>query len=264
MSNRSTIVVTGASSGIGAVYADRSAARGHNVVVVARDESRLTTLAAGLRSRYHVDVDVLRADLTDRADLERVEHRLATDASIEVLVNNAGAAPHGGYVDIDADALDALIRLNITSVARLSHAVIPGLLKRGSGAIVNIASVVGLAPEFNLGGVYAATKSFVLTLSQSLNVEFGERGLYVQAVLPAATRTEIWERSGRDVNELTGVMETSEMVDAALAGFDRKELVTIPSLHDAALWDTFNNARLAMLPNFPNEHPADRYLTAAR
>ncbi len=261
MSNRSTVVVTGASSGIGAVYADRFAARGHDLVLVARDEGRLTTLAADLRGRYGAAVDVLRADLTDRADVVRVEQRLKSDPAIGILVNNAGAATPGGFADSDEDAIDRLIRLNVTSVARLSRAIVPGFLERGSGAIINIASVVGLAPEFGLG-VYAATKSFVLTLSQTLNLEFGERGIYVQAVLPAATRTEIWERSGRDVDQLSGVMDTSELVDAALVGYDRRELVTIPPLADASLYETFNNARLAMLPNFPNEHAAERYLAA--
>jgi short-subunit dehydrogenase len=263
MSKRSTVVVTGASSGIGAVYADRFAARGHDVVVIARDEHRLNELAADLRARHGVAVDVMRADLTDRADLVRVEGRLADDPAIAVLVNNAGAATPGGFIDSDGDAIDALIRLNVTSVARLSRAAIPGFLERGAGAIINIASVVGLAPEFGLG-VYGATKSFVLTLSQSLHHEFGERGLYVQAVLPAATRTEIWERSGRDVDALTGVMDTPELVDAALVGYDRRELVTIPPLPDASQYEAFNNARLAMLPNFPNVHAAERYLTATR
>ena len=99
----------------------------------------------------------------------------------------------------------------------------------------------------------------MLALSQNLQAELGSRGVYVQAVLPAATRTEIWERSGRDVNSLKGVMDVNEMVDAALVGFDRREEITIPSLPDAGQWAAFEGARKAMLPNFANEHAAARY-----
>jgi short-subunit dehydrogenase len=136
--------------------------------------------------------------------------------------------------------------------------VVPRFLAEGGGAIVNIASVVALAPEF-FPGIYAATKSFVLTFSQSLQAELGPRGLYVQAVLPAATRTEIWERSGRSVDEIPGVMEVGELVDAALVGFDRREAITIPPLPDVGQWESFAAARQAMLPNFRQEHPAARY-----
>jgi len=151
-----------------------------------------------------------------------------------------------------------LIRLNVTAVTRLAGAVVPRLLAAGGGSIINIASVLALAPEM-LPGIYAATKAFVLTFSQSLQAELGPRGLYVQAVLPAATRTEIWARSGRDVDAIPGVMEVDELVDAALVGFDRHELVTIPPLPDLGQWESFAAARQAMLPNFRQEHPAARY-----
>ena len=108
-------------------------------------------------------------------------------------------------------------------------------------------------------GIYPATKAFVLTFSQSLQAELGARGIYVQAVLPAATRTEIWQRAGRDVNAIPGVMDVDELVDAALVGFDRRETVTIPPLPDAAEWEAFSDARKAMLPGFRQKHPAARY-----
>jgi len=254
----STVLITGASTGIGAVYADRFARRGHNLVLVARDQARLETLAANLRKETGVSVDLLPADLTVAADLERVEARLRTDNNIGILVNNAGAAAAGTLAKPDSAALERLIRLNVTAVTLLTGAVVPRFLERGEGAIINIASVVGVAPEFPLGA-YGATKAYVLALSQNLQAELGSRGVYVQAVLPAATRTEIWERSGRDVNSLKGVMDVNEMVDAALVGFDRREEVTIPSLPDAGQWAAFEGARKAMLPNFPNEHAAARY-----
>lgn len=255
---QASALVTGASTGIGAVYADRLARRGHDLVLVARDQARMETLAARLRAETGVGIDIIAADLTSATDLAKVEARLRDDANIGLLVNNAGAAAPGGFESSEVDAQERLIRLNITALTRLSAAVIPRFLARGEGSIVNIASVVGLAPEFPLG-MYGATKAYVIAYSQALHAELGARGLYVQAVLPAATRTEIWERSGRDVDTMQGVMEVGELVDAALVGFDRRELVTIPPLPDAAQWEAFDTARLAMLPNFAQTHAAARY-----
>jgi short-subunit dehydrogenase len=253
-----TALITGASTGIGATYAERLARRGHDLVLVARDRARMESLAARLRSETGVAVDLIAADLTDPLELKRVEVRLRDDEKIGILINNAGAAAPGGFEGSDVDVLDRLIRLNITAVTRLGAAVIPRFLAQGQGAIVNIASVVALAAEFPLGA-YGATKAYVLTYSQALHEELGARGLYVQAVLPAATRTEIWERSGRDVETLQGVMDVGDMVDAALVGFDRRELVTLPSLPDAGQWDALVATRRAMLPNFANALPAERY-----
>lgn len=251
-------LVTGASSGIGAVYADRLARRGHDLVLVARDRARMEAAAARLHAQTGVAIDVLPADLTAAGDLARVEARLRDDARIGLLVNNAGAALAGGFADPDLEAQERLVRLNITAPVRLAGAVVPRLLAQGGGAIVNIASVLAVAPEV-LPGIYSATKSFLLTFSQSLQTELGPRGLYVQAVLPAATRTEIWERSGRSLADIQGVMDAEELVDAALVGFDRREAITIPPLPDAGQWESFAAARLAMLPNFRQEHAAARY-----
>lgn len=253
-----TALITGASTGIGAVYADRLARRGHNLVLVARNGARMEALAASLRQATGVEIEIIVADLTKPADLAKVEARLRDQRDVGILINNAGAAAPGGFETSDVEAQDNLIKLNITALTRLGAAVIPRFLAQGQGAIVNIASVVAIAPELPLG-MYGATKAYVLSYSQALQVELGARGLYVQAVLPAATRTEIWERSGRDVDQLQGVMDVEEMVDAALVGFDRGELITIPSLPDAAQWDAFNAARQAMLPNLPQEHAAARY-----
>lgn len=253
-----TVLITGASTGIGATYADRHAKRGHNLVLVARNGARLEEVAARLRRETGVAVDIIVADLTKSTDMAQVEARLRDDTNIGILVNNAGAAVHGGFETATADAQENLITLNITALTRLSAAVIPRYLAQGQGAIVNIASVVALAPELQLG-MYGATKAYVLHYSQALHAELGARGLYVQAVLPAATRTEIWERSGRDVNQIGDVMEVGELVDAALVGFDRGEVVTIPTLPDAAQWENFSTARQAMLPNLAQEHAAKRY-----
>jgi uncharacterized protein len=263
MSDRPAVLITGASAGIGAGYAERFAQRGHDLVLVARDVARMEELAARLRARDGVKVEIIGADLTDRDDLARVEARLAEDKRIGVLINNAGASLAGTFVEQGPEAVGRLIDLNVTALARLAAAVAPRFAREGKGAIVNIASVLGLLPEYRMS-VYGATKSFVLFLSQGLNLELGERGVYVQAVLPAATRTEIWAHAGKDVNELKGVMEVGDLVDAALVGYDRRETVTIPPLPNAQQWADFDAARLAMAPNFTQSQPAERYRNAAR
>ena len=193
-----SVLITGASSGIGATYAERFARRGHDLVLVARNGDRMRATAEQLRATHGVSVDILPADLTVPDELERIAARLRNDARIGILINNAGAVLPGGFLDFDSAAQDWLLRLNVAAPTRLAHAFIPRVLSDGGGAIVNIASVLALAPEI-MPGIYAATKSYMLTFSQSLQAEFGPRGLYVQAVLPATTRTEIWERSGRSV-----------------------------------------------------------------
>ncbi|MCF3191400.1 SDR family NAD(P)-dependent oxidoreductase [Pseudomonas bubulae] len=258
MTTHSSVLITGASSGIGATYAERFARRGHDLVLVARDKARLEALAIHLRQQYPVAVDVLQADLTQSGDLEVVEARLRDDSSTGILINNAGIAQSGGFLEQTAQSLTTIIALNTVALTRLASAIAPRLVQAGEGAIVNIGSVVGLAPEFGQS-VYAATKAFVQLLSQGLSHELSPKGVYVQAVLPAATRTEIWERAGIDINILPEVMEVGELVDAALIGFDRRELITIPPLHDAARWDALQGARQALLGDLRMAHAAERY-----
>ncbi|MBM0744388.1 SDR family oxidoreductase [Phormidium sp. CLA17] len=253
-----TALVTGASTGIGAVYADRFAKRGYDLVLVARDRTRMEALAARLRRESGVTVDILQADLTNVDELAPVEERLRTDMRISILVNNAGASIASSFVDQSPDEVTKIINLNTTALVRLASAVAPRFVKAGNGAMINISSVVGLAPEFGLT-VYGATKAFVLFLTQGLHLELEPKGVYVQAVLPAATRTEVWERSGWDMNALPLLMEVDELVDAALIGFDRRETITIPSLSDVEQWHTFDAARQSMIPNFNQVHAADRY-----
>lgn len=257
-STLSTVLITGASSGIGAVYAERFAKRGHDLVLVARDKSRLDALAARLREAHQVTVDVLQADLTQQSDLAAVETRLREDARIGILINNAGMAQPGSFVQQSAQAIERLIALNTTALTRLAAAIAPRLVQAGTGTIVNIGSVVGFAPELGMT-IYGATKAFVLFLSQGLNLELSPRGIYVQAVLPAATRTEIWERAGVDINTLPEVMDVEELVDAAMVGFDRRELVTIPPLHAAERWDALDGARQGLLSDVRQARAADRY-----
>lgn len=258
MTTLPTVLITGASTGIGATYAERFAQRGHKLVLVARDKARLDALAERLRAEANVSIDVLPADLTQPAELAAVEERLRNDASIGILINNAGVAQSGGIDQQSSESIDRLIALNTTAPTRLAAAVAPRFAQVGTGAIVNIGSVVGFAPEFGMS-IYGATKAFVLFLSQGLNLELGPKGVYVQAVLPAGTRTEIWERAGIDINTLPDLMDVDELVDAALVGFDRRELVTIPPLHVAERWDGLDGARQALLGDLRQAHAAERY-----
>jgi uncharacterized protein len=257
-----SVLITGASSGIGAVYADRFARRGHDLVLVARDRARMEKLADRLRNDTGndtgVNVDILQADLTNARDFALVEARLRDDSRIGILVNNAGMSAAGGFLDQSVDDVTKIVDLNAVALLRLAHAAASRFAKEGAGAIINIGSVAGFMPEWG-SAVYGATKAFVLFLSQGLQAELGSKGVYVQAVLPAATRTEIWARSGKDINKLPAVMEVEELVDAALAGFDRREPITIPSLPNLDQWTDLDTARKAMIPNVNQVHAAERY-----
>jgi uncharacterized protein len=269
MSNSQTIkhkvLITGASAGIGAVYADRFAGRGHDLVLVARDVARLEALAEKLRSQTGVKVEVLGADLSVKTDVQRVEAKLKTDAAIGVLVNNAGIASFGPVAGSDPDAIERLIQINVVAATRLAAAAATAFSEHKRGAIINIASVLGILPE-RTNPVYGGSKAFVINFSQALNIELAPVGVQVQAVLPGATRTEIWERSGRSVDDLDPamVMGVDDLVDAALAGFDAKELVTIPALPNIEDWRAFEAARLKMAPNLSRNRSADRYRTLSK
>jgi short-subunit dehydrogenase len=258
--NQGTALVTGASSGIGAVYAERLAARGFDLLLVARDQERLEAAASQLRAAHGVQVEVLKADLTQKDDVLKLEQRLRSDSSISLLLNNAGVAADGLLANADLDELERLIQLNVTTVTRLASAAAAGFSKAGRGTIINIASVVALFPE-RFNATYSASKAYVLSLTQSLNAELQGTGVQVQAVLPGVTRTEILERSGIDASQIPAdmIMEAGEMVDAALSGLDQGELITIPSLPNASEWEAFMAARHAMAPNLSRSTAATRY-----
>ncbi|GGK46945.1 hypothetical protein SAMN04490189_4195 [Pseudomonas koreensis] len=258
--SQGSALITGASSGIGAIYAERLASRGYDLLLVARDEQRLQAAASKLRMEHGVQVEVLKADLTHKDDVLKVEQRLRSDSVISLLVNNAGVATEGLLANADMEQLERLIQLNITAVTRLASAAAASFTKAGRGTIINIASVVALFPE-RFNATYSASKAYVLSLTQSLNSELEGTGVKVQAVLPGVTRTEIWERSGIDASGIPAemVMEAGEMVDAALAGLDQGELITIPSLPDEGEWQAFVRARHVMAPNLSRSSAAQRY-----
>ncbi len=259
----STALITGASSGIGAVYADRLARRGHDLILVARDATRLAAVAQAA-AQHGVSVETISADLTRAADLLRIETRLRQDSAIGMLVNNAGIGAAPGLANADVDALERMIAINVTAPMRLAAAAASTFATAERGAIINISSALALAQEL-FSGVYSGTKAFILNLSLSLRNELAPRGVRVQAVLPGATRTAFWASAGSDAESLPKemVMDAEELVDAALAGFDAGEDVTIPSLPDRADWDAFTAARAKLGPNLSRQHAAAHYRRAA-
>jgi short-subunit dehydrogenase len=260
MTSKGTAVITGASAGIGAVYADRLAKRGYDLILVARRADRLKRIADVLKRQTSVSARTFAADLTNAADLAEVEALLRTDTSIAILVNNAGVGSTAPLLSADITEMERIIALNITAATRLAYAAAPAFVERGTGTIINIASGVAIAPEI-LNGVYGGSKAFLLALSQSLRHELASRGLRIQAVLPGATGTDFWDIAGTPVNQLPEaiVMSAEDVVDAALAGLDQGEFVTIPSLPSAADWEAFENARRALMPNLSLATPAGRY-----
>jgi short-subunit dehydrogenase len=257
---KGTALITGASSGIGAIYADRLARRGHDLILVARNQARLAALARRIASDTSRKVETVVADLADPADLRRVEDILRSNAGISLLLNNAGVGATAPLESSDVDKMEDMIRLNVTALTRLTYAAAPGFVARRSGTIINIASIVAIAPE-RLNGVYGGSKAFVLALTQSLVHELADKGVRVQAVLPGATATEFWDVAGTPVHQLPAqiVMSADDLVDAALAGLDLGETVTIPALPSQAEWDRYDAARLAMSPKLSSAIAAPRY-----
>jgi uncharacterized protein len=258
---KGTALITGASTGIGAIYADRFARRGYDLVLVARDHQKLQRVAEALTLKHHVKVEILPADLTQKNDLSLVEQRLKTDSNISLLINNAGLGAVTPLADSNMDDIETMITLNVTALTRLSGAVVPGFVSRGKGAVINIASIVALAPEM-LNGAYSGSKAYVVNFTQSMHHELSAKGIQVQAVLPGAIDTPFWDKSGLPVQHLPSqiVMQPDQLVDAALVGFDQGELITIPSLPDVAEWEALESARKVLAPNLSHTVPASRYL----
>jgi uncharacterized protein len=255
-----TALITGASTGIGATYANRLAHRGYDLILVARRKAHLEKLAKDLAAETGVRIQVLPADLTIEADLNRVERVLRDDASITLLINNAGAATLGAFANADIARLDRDIQLNIVAPTRLSHAVLPGLLARNRGGLINIGSVMSQMVQPG-NSVYGATKAYLLHFSEVLALELGASAVRVQVVLPGATGTALWDGSGVELKDLPPgiVMGVDELVDAALSGFDQGERITLPSLPDAGDWQRLVKARDELQPNLSHKHSAPRY-----
>jgi short-subunit dehydrogenase len=253
-------LVTGASSGIGATYADRLARRGYDLILVARSKERLGQLAGRIAQDTGRKAEVLAVDLISKAGVAEVEQVLRTRTDITMLVNNAGVGATTPLLESDVEAMSRMIALNIDVPTRLTYAAVPGFVARGSGTIINIASIVAIGPEI-LNGVYGGTKAFVLAFSQSLHHELAGKGIRIHVVLPGATATDFWDTAGRPVEHLPQeiVMPVGDMVGAALAGLDQGEFATVPSLPDAADWQAYEQARKTLFPNLSRATPAARY-----
>ncbi|WP_417829601.1 SDR family NAD(P)-dependent oxidoreductase [Thalassospira sp.] len=255
-----TALITGASAGIGAIYADRLAKRGYDLVLVARNEDRLNAIAKSISEETGRYVHVLPADLSKKSGSAHVEHILKTDSSISVLVNNAGFGSVAPLLSADINRMEEMIGLNVTALTRLTYAAAPAFASRNEGTIINISSIVAIGPEI-LNGVYGATKAYVLALTQSLHHELADKGVRVQAVLPGATATEFWEISGMHHSNMPDemVMRADVMVDAALSGLDQGEIVTIPPLQSGIDWDNFEASRKILSQKFAHSTPGARY-----
>ena len=228
-----TALVTGATAGIGAEFARQLAARGHDLVIVARDTARLESAATQLRA-YGVAVEVLPADLADDDGCARIEWRCGE--GVDVLVNNAGLGTTGAFHEVDRDSEEHLLRLNVRAVLRLTHAALPQMVARGSGSIVNVSSVAGFAPGAR-AATYSASKAWVTNFSESLHLQYAEQGVHVLALCPGFTRTEFHSRADMDVSGVPDRMwlAATDVVRTALADLDAGRSLSVPGAQYKAI-----------------------------
>jgi short-subunit dehydrogenase len=258
--NPGVALITGASSGVGAIYADRLARRGYDLILVARNQQRLDIVAGQIVQRTGRRIEVVGADLIDPSDIGMVERRLLNNSRITMLVNNAGVGATAPLLGSEVDKMSQMIALNVNVITRLTYAAAPAFVARAAGTIINVASIVAVRPEIS-NGVYAGTNAFVLAFSRSLKQELAAKGVRVQVVLPGATAADFWGVAGMPVEQLPAelVMPPGEMVDAALAGLDQGEFITVPSLPELADWNAYESARQALFPNLSRSSAAYRY-----
>lgn len=261
--SRGTALVTGASSGLGRVYADRLARRGYDLILVARRIDRLDAAAVELRQQYGVAVRTIGADLADAADLQRVVDELTTNADITMLVNNAGVATLAPLLATTEANVTAMNDINITALTRLTYAALPQFKQRDRGSIINIGSVLGYF-TLPFSAVYSGTKAYVMGFTQGLQQEVAGSAVVVQLVMPSSTSTEIWELSGVPMTQLQQdtIMSADNCVDAALAGWENGELASLLSVEDYALWQQFEALRSQLFIAGQTSKPASRYAVA--
>jgi uncharacterized protein len=223
-----TALVTGPTAGIGTCFAHQLAAKGYDLVLVARDEERLSALAAEVEREYGVDTEVLVADLSDRAALARVEARLADpERPVDLLVNNAGFGHKRPFLDNTVEEEQQMLDVLVTAVLRLCHAALGPMVARGSGSIVNVSSVAGFLPR----GTYSAAKAYVTSLSEWADLTYRDQGVRVMALCPGFTKTEFHERMdvSRDSAPSWLWLEADRLVADALTDLEKGRRVSVPS-----------------------------------
>ena len=260
-SNKGTALVTGSSSGIGLTFAEKLAVQGYNLVLVARSKDKLEQLATQWHKDTGVDIEVLTADLSDQSDLRRVEARLE-QGDINLLVNNAGLGEISKFVDSERDSVEQMVMVNVVALMRLTHAVLPSLIKAGSGTVINVSS--GLAYSVTDYGfsVYGGTKSFVSHFTEMLRDEIKNEKIYFQVLIPGLTRTNLGgaEESGFFDNYPAHlVMSTEDLVDASLKGLELGELFCFPRLENIEEWEQASAAIRAVGESPPHNRVASRY-----
>ena len=266
---RPRALVTGASAGLGAEFAARLAHQGHDLILVARRRDRLDDLAGRLQRDAGVQADVICADLTDAAGLAEVEARAASDGALSLLVNNAGFAGYHPFSSLDPKVIDDLIDIHIRAVARLSRAALPGMIARGKGAIINVASLLSLASTLPPNplphrATYAGAKAFMLAFTQCLAGELAGSGVQMQICLPGRVATEFLAGHHIDKSKLPPEMTAEDVVTASLTALARNETVCIPGLGDPALFAKLSEAQIAVFrASAMQSVVADRYRTAA-
>lgn len=232
---RKRALVTGASAGIGMAFAERLAADGFDLILVARDRQRLDALAERLARDHVVRAEALPADLIDPLERGLVEN-VVEDTPLDLLVNNAGFGTVGAFAAADADAEEREVQLNAIALMRLTRAALPEMVARGRGAIINVSSLAAFQPA-PYTATYAATKAFVNSFTEALHEELRGSGVVLQALCPGFTRTEFQHRAGVDVSRIPDMawMDAAAVVDASLAALARRELICVPGLANQAL-----------------------------
>ncbi len=255
MSTLGTAVVTGASSGIGKVYAERLAERGFNLILVARRAERLAVLAEELKTKHGIAVENLVADLSQPEEIERVARNLEGDSSITLLVNNAGVSVMGAFMEAEPTTIAGMLQVNVLAPTRLALAVLPSFRQRERGTLINIGSILGYA-GYPGTTAYSGTKGYLLNFTRGLQAELAGSGIKVQLVAPAGTATEGWDSTTVDPSI---VMTAEDCVDASLKGLELEEPTTLPSVEDPRLLANFEAAAGALVAASQTGAPATRY-----
>jgi short-subunit dehydrogenase len=256
-------IVTGASTGIGAVYARKLAERGYDLITVARNAERLNVNANRIREETGREVEVIVVDLSKSLEVLKLADRIAEDPTVGFVVNNAGISPQGGLLNSSSAELEDLIAVNITAPTLLSIAAAKAFAQRGGGAVVNISSVTAFVPEM-FDGAYSGSKNYLINLTVSLAGSIQNAGVRFQAVLPGPTDTEMWARGGVPETMIprSMIMSAEDLVGAALVGFDQGEILTLPTVADESVWAAYEAARAGLRSSLAAGKPAPRYRSA--